>query len=68
MRITCTMAEIDDKTHMTTVSRNKPTLIVGVMSSGNADSAVASTMINPMPAAIENPMMALTSAWRMMTL
>src|SRR5262249_36288100 len=68
MRITCTMAEIDDKTHMMTVNRNNPTLIIGVMTTGNADSAVASTITNPMPAAMQNPMMALRSAWEMMTL
>src|SRR5262249_39514964 len=62
MRITCTMAEVEDKTHMAMVSSNKPTLIAGVMSTGNADSAVASTMIKPMPAAMQNPMTALNSA------
>src|SRR5258708_24986 len=68
MRITCTMAKVADKIHITTVSRNKPTLIRGVMSTGKAASAVASTMIKPMPAAIQNPMMALRSAWQMITL
>src|SRR6266446_3802858 len=68
MRVTCTMAAIADTTHMRTVSRNSPKVSAGVMTIGNAVSAVAATTIKPMPAARQNPTTALISAWQMMTL
>ena len=66
--MTCRIAAIADTTHMASVSRNNTRVSVGVMTTGNAVSAVAATTIKPMPAARQNPMTALIRAWQMMTL
>src|SRR5439155_23638775 len=60
MRITCTIAAIADSTHITMVSVNSTAVRPGVRMIGNAVSAVRWTMIHPMPAAILNPMTALS--------
>ena len=49
------MAAIADATHMTTVSRNSPTVNSGVMTIGSANSAVALTMTKPIRAAMREP-------------
>lgn len=67
MRMTCAMAKMAEKTHMATVSRNRAAVRFGVMNTGSAVSAVACTMIMPIPAAMQNPMIALNTAWMMMT-
>jgi hypothetical protein len=66
--ITCTIAAIADTTHMTSVKRNNTSVSAGVMTIGNAVSAVAATTIKPIAAARQNPTTALISAWQTMTL
>ena len=68
MRVTCTIAATADMTHMSSVSKNNTRVSAGVMTMGNAVSAVAATTITPMAAAKQKPMTALISAWQMMTL
>src|SRR5437899_7568812 len=67
IRMTLMMAAIADVTHMNTVSTNRPMVRVGVITIGSADSAVRSTMTNPIEAASVNPMTALSSACQMIT-
>jgi hypothetical protein len=67
MRMTFAMAPIAESTHITTVSTNSPNVNPGVIMIGRAVSAVFSTMKNPMPAAMQNPMTALSNACQMMT-
>src|SRR5581483_7511814 len=68
MRITFMIAMTADRTLIKTVSSSNITIIAGVMMTGNAVSAVVRTTVQPMPAARQNPMNALSRAWMMMTL
>src|SRR5258707_5267598 len=68
MRVTCTIAATAEMTHIRSVSRNSTKVRAGVITMGNAVSAVAATTSNPTPAATENPITALISAWQTMTL
>jgi hypothetical protein len=68
MRVTFTMAATAESTHIVTVSANRPAVIAGVITTGSAVSAVARTTMKPTIAAMQNPMAALSSACRMMTL
>src|SRR5665647_180610 len=67
MRVTCTIAAIADPMHITTVSRKSPIISPCVMTIGNAVAAVSFTMVSPISAAIEKPMMAFRSAWQTIT-
>jgi len=67
MRITFMIARTADRTLMKTVSSRSIRIITGVMMTGNAVSAVARTTVQPIPAARQNPMNALSRAWMMMT-
>ena len=68
MRVTTVMAEIAERAHMNRVSANRPTVRPGVMTMGKAVFLVAATRAMPMPAAIEKPMTALSSACHRITL
>src|SRR5271165_3914641 len=68
MRMTFAMAPTAESTHMTRVSTNSPNVSCGVITIGKAVSAVFLTMKNPMPAAMQNPMTALSTACQMITL
>src|SRR6266404_3229748 len=68
MRVTCTIAATAEMTHIRSVSRNSTKVSAGVITMGNAVSAVAATTTNPTPAARQNPITALISAWQTMTL
>src|SRR6187399_1069868 len=68
MRVTWTIAAIEDPMHMTRVKTNSPAISSGVMTIGNAVPAVSRTTATPASAAREKPMMALSTACQMITL
>src|SRR5262245_66642789 len=67
MRVTTRIAETAAIAHMTTVSTNRPSVSMGVITIGSGASVVAFTSASPIEAAIEKPMTALSSAWPRMT-
>lgn len=62
------MAATADTTHIKMVSANKPDVSKGVITIGNPVSTVSLTMTKLTVAASKKPMIALSSAWQMMTL
>ena len=68
MRITFTMAAIADATHMTTVSKEQSRGQFGRHDDRQCRLGGRATTTRPMPAAMQKPMTALSSACQMMTL
>src|SRR5262245_4236073 len=68
IRVTLMIAAIAETTHIATVRTSRIVVISGVMTTGSAVSAVAMTTIQPTVAAMQKPISALNSAWKMMTL
>src|SRR6266702_2505633 len=67
VRMMWTIAAIAENTHIATVSKNRPAIRPGGISTGRAESAVALTMTMPIAAAMPKPTAALKNAWIMMT-
>src|SRR3974390_2142094 len=66
-RVTFIIAATADRAHIATVSMNRLSVRIGVMTTGTAAVAVACTMIQANIAAIKNPITALKRAWQSMT-